>query len=263
MSDSYPRGRFVWHELLTTDPEAAQAFYTQLIGWGATPMEGAGEPYTMFMNGETPIGGLMKLPADAQAAGAPPHWMGYVAVPDVDATAKRATELGAKVLVPSMDVPGMGRFTVFQDPQGPTIAAWQAAGEPGGHDDRPAVGEFSWNELLTDDREAAFAFYCELFGWQQLTAVDMGPSGIYQIYGRAGTELPLGGMFGKTPDMPWPPNWSYYIRVPDVHQWAEKVKELGGQVVMAPMEVPGGDWIVQCTDPQGAHFALHHTGSGC
>ncbi|NJL29787.1 MAG: VOC family protein [Thermoanaerobaculia bacterium] len=119
------------------------------------------------------------------------------------------------------------------------------------------MGEFSWNELATTDHEAAFAFYHELFGWQKLTAFDMGPHGIYQLYGR--TELPLGGMFNKTADQPGPPCWLYYIRVEDVHASAEQVKKLGGQILMDPMEVPGGDWIVPCMDPQGAAFALHHT----
>lgn len=256
MSDDTPRGRFVWHELSTSDPEKAQAFYTALIGWSAVPVEGSAQSYTMFMNGETPIAGLMKLPPDAEAAGIPPNWLGYVAVPDVDATTAQATELGATVLMPPMDIPNMGRFSVIQDPQGPVIATWKAFSGAGGHDGPPELGEFSWNELTTGDHEAAFDFYHQLFGWQKLAPMDMGPMGIYQLYGR--TDMPLGGMFNKTADMPGPPSWLYYIRVPDVHEGAKKVVELGGQLLMDPMEVPGGDWIVPCMDPQGAAFALHH-----
>ena len=76
------KGRFVWHELLTTDPVSAQDFYTQVIGWGTQKFEGspAGD-YTMWMAGEAPIGGVMKLPADAAAMGAPPNWLAYVEVP--------------------------------------------------------------------------------------------------------------------------------------------------------------------------------------
>jgi predicted enzyme related to lactoylglutathione lyase len=255
MAEESPRGRFVWHELLTTDTEAAIAFYTALIGWGTQAMEAGGTPYTMWMQGDRPLGGLMKLPAEAAAAGAPPNWLAYVATADVDATTARAVELGGTSLAPPQDIPGMGRFSVLQDPQGPIIAAWRSFGETGGHDGPPAVGEFSWHELSTGDPEAAFAYYHDLFGWKKLAGMDMGPMGIYQLFGR--TELPLGGMFKRPDDMPAPPCWLYYVRVPDVHQSAEKVKALGGQVLNGPMEVPGGNWIVQCMDPQGAAFALH------
>ncbi len=83
----------------------------------------------------------------------------------------------------------------------------------------------------------------------------MGPGGIYQIYGHKGA--PLGGMFNKPDEMPGPPMWLYYVSVDDVNQSVEKVTALGGQVLNGPMEVPGGDLIAQCVDPQGALFALH------
>ena len=83
----------------------------------------------------------------------------------------------------------------------------------------------------------------------------MGPGGIYQIYGQSGA--PLGGMFNKPAEMPGPPMWLYYVSVENVNDAVEKVAELGGQVLNGPMEVPGGDLIAQCVDPQGALFALH------
>lgn len=260
MSEHNSCGRFVWHELATTDPEAAAAFYAALFGWTAVPFEASNPPYTMFMLGEAPVAGLMRLPAEAAAAGAPPYWMGYVGVTDVDATTAKAQELGAMVLVPRIDIPNMGSFTILQDPQGPVIAPWQAASVQAGPEREPAVGEFSWNELLTGDFEAAFAFYSALFAWKKLAAIDMGPAGIYQLYGAS--ERPLGGMFNKSPDMPAPHCWTYYVRVPAVNQAAEKVKELGGKLLMDPTEVPGGDWIVPCLDPQGAAFALHQKANG-
>jgi predicted enzyme related to lactoylglutathione lyase len=256
MSGDLSRGHFVWHELQTTDPGAAKAFYTALIGWGTHEYEGLGQPYSFLMQGEMPLGGVMQLPPEAAAAGAPPNWMSYVTTPDVDATTARASKLGATVLVPPSDIPEMGRFSVLQDPQGAVLATWKAAGEIGGHGGPPNLGEFSWHELYSSDWEKAFAFYSDLFGWKKLTPMDMGPAGIYQLFGR--TDLPLGGMFTKPAEMPGPCCWMYYVLVPDVHQGAEKVKKLGGQVLNGPLEVPGGDWIVQCTDPQGAAFALHH-----
>jgi predicted enzyme related to lactoylglutathione lyase len=80
--------------------------------------------------------------------------------------------------------------------------------------------------------------------------------GKYHIFGRS---LDLGGMMNKSAEMAQiPPHWGLYFKVPDVKAAAERVKAGGGKVLMGPMEVPGGGWIVNCVDPQGAHFSLHH-----
>lgn len=253
-------GRFVWYDLMTSDPDAATTFYTQLIGWGTAPWESGPQPYTMWTNRETPIGGVMQLPEDAKAAGAPPHWLAYVEVADTAATAKRAEELGGKILHGPMDIPSAGTFAVLVDPQGAAFAIYTSQQESPAKQEVPQVGEFSWHELATTDHEAAFDFYANLFGWQKTDATDMGEMGTYQMYGVAG--MPMGGMFNKPAEMPGPPCWLFYARVDDVHQAVEKVKTLGGKVLNGPMEVPGGDWVAQCMDPQGAAFALHSTKSG-
>ena len=79
-----PLGRFIWYELLTDDPAGAQPFYKEVVGWGTSEWGDGPEPYTMWMNGETPVGGVMQLSEEAKAMGAPPHWLAYVATPDVD-----------------------------------------------------------------------------------------------------------------------------------------------------------------------------------
>ncbi len=255
MSGADYRGRFVWYDLMTTDPDAAEGFYKQVVGWGTAPWEGGEMPYTMWMNGETAVGGLMQLPAEAAAAGAPPHWLAYIATPDVDATCVLAREFGGTVIKEAIDIPEVGRFAVLADPQGAVFAAYSPASEAPGHGGPPQIGEFSWHELATTDHEAAYAFYRELFGWEKTDSMDMGDMGIYQMYGRQG--IPLGGMFNKPAEMPGPSAWLYYAKVDDVHAAAERVRERGGQILNGPMEVPGGDHVVQCMDPQGAVFALH------
>jgi predicted enzyme related to lactoylglutathione lyase len=248
------RGRFCWYDLMTTDVDAAKSFYTKLIGWGTKPFDGAGQPYTMWTNGENSIGGIMPLPEDARKAGAPPHWMSYVLVPRVDETLAQVGKQGGNVLVPGTDIPTVGRFGVFSDPQGAALAVFSpiepAPGAP------PKPGDFSWHELATSDPAAAFSFYQQLFGWETADAVDMGEMGIYQMYRRKGGEYPLGGIFKKPADMPMSA-WLYYALVKDVRKSVEEVKKLGGQILNGPMEVPGGDLIAQCLDPQGAAFALH------
>lgn len=255
MSSEFPKGRFCWYDLMTTDPDGAKDFYTEVVGWGTEAWEGGNMPYTMWTNSKGSMGGMVQLPDEAKAAGAPPHWLAYIAVPDVDETLAEATKLGAKVLKEPMDIPTVGRFAVLADPQGAAFAIFRAESETPGHDGPYEIGEISWNELATSNHEAAWNFYQALFGWEKTDAMDMGDMGIYQMYGRKG--IPLGGIFNKPKEMPGPPAWLYYAKVEDVHQTVEKVKKKGGQILNGPMEVPGGDYIAQCMDPQGAAFAIH------
>jgi predicted enzyme related to lactoylglutathione lyase len=113
-------GAFSWCELMTTDPEAAREFYTQLFGWGSKAMDMPNGTYTTLQVGEASVAGLMKIPADA--AGMPPTWGCYVTVDDVDATCRKVEQLGGKVCVPVMELPSVGRMAVIQDPQGATLS---------------------------------------------------------------------------------------------------------------------------------------------
>ncbi|NIR74645.1 MAG: VOC family protein [Gemmatimonadetes bacterium] len=89
--------------------------------------------------------------------------------------------------------------------------------------------------------------------------MDMGEGNMYQMF--HGGAHPLGGMFDRPDEMPGQPGWLLYIMVDDVNESVEEVKKLGGQILNGPMEVPGGDLIAQCVDPQGAAFAIHSTAS--
>ncbi len=213
----------------------------------------------MWTNNDTPLGGVMALSDEAKQAGAPPHWLAYIDTSDVDGTVAKAEESQGKVLVPAQDIPKVGRFAVLADPQGASFAVYTPASDTAGNPGPAAIGEYSWHELNTSDHENAWGFYETLFGWKKGDAMDMGEIGTYQMFTTGGGDIPLGGMFNKPKETPGPPFWLYYVRVDDVHKSVEKVKELGGQVLNGPMEVPGGDHIAQCMDPQGAAFALHST----
>ena len=249
------RGRFVWYENLTKDVDAALAFYRAVIGWSTQSWTGMGEPYYMFANGGAVLAGLMKMPPEAQM---PPHWMGYIGTPDVKATTARAEELGAKVWVKLMEIPTVGTFSVIQDPQGAFFAAYSPVNQPPEPSAEAKFGEFVWHELITTDPDAAWAFYADLFGWVKKSSLDMGPMGTYQIYGLASADL--GGIFKKPADMPAPPHWLYYIHVADLDAAVARVKDNGGQVILGPMEIPGGGRIATCLDSQGAAFSLHWRG---
>lgn len=119
--DTFNRhGAFSWCELITTDMQAAKKFYGALLGWELEEMNVEGMSYTVVKAGGQEIGGIMGIPP--QAPGASPHWGTYVTVADVDATARKAEELGAKIVVPLTDIPDVGRFCMLQDPQGATLS---------------------------------------------------------------------------------------------------------------------------------------------
>jgi predicted enzyme related to lactoylglutathione lyase len=107
-------GALSLNQLNTSDPDRAREFYSQLFGWRVESVAGGDQPYWGIFNGERLNGGMMQLPADS---GAPPHWLVYFGIDDMDAAAERISESGGTVMVPKTEVPG-GHFLVARDPQG-------------------------------------------------------------------------------------------------------------------------------------------------
>jgi len=253
MSSSH--GKFVWYELMTTETKAAQAFYSNVVRWGARDAGMPGMSYTLFTIGEEMVAGLMELPDDARQAGARPGWTGYVAVDDVDASAARFAEDGGKVHRAPADIPGVGRFAIVSDPQGAILALFKpsAEGQPPPAAGTRDPGRVGWHELLAADGASAFDFYSKQFGWTKGEPFDMGAMGMYQLFAHAGQDI--GGMMTKPEQVP-APFWLYYFNVDGIDAASARVRDGGGQIVNGPMEVPGGRWIIQCVDPQGGMFAL-------
>jgi predicted enzyme related to lactoylglutathione lyase len=246
-------GRFVWYELMTTDMKTAKAFYASVVGWGVRDASMPGSTYSLFTAGDSPVAGLVNVPEDETGTGAAPHWIGYVAVNDVDAAVDRIKQAGGAVYVPPTDVPNVSRFSVVADPQMATLAL--VKGRKSGQAQSAGlgtVGRVGWHELLAADWENAFAFYGELFGWQKADS-HSGATGTYQGFSAGGE--PIGGMFTKPATLPTP-FWLYYFNIDDIQAAAKRVEAGGGRILYGPTEVPGGPWIVHCTDPQGAIFAL-------
>jgi predicted enzyme related to lactoylglutathione lyase len=245
-------GNFVWYELLTRDPKAAIAFYTEVVGWKTQPFGEGGGDYVMWVGKQGPLGGVMTAPA--ANAGSPPMWMGNVQVGDVDATAALAKTLGGKIHKEPTDIPTVGRFAVLGDPQGASIAIFKPAAAMQMHD-MSNEGEFCWSELMTSDSGAAFEFYSKIFGWKIMDEMNMGPMGTYRIYGVG--EQQLGGMMTVPKDSAMPTMWLYYAQTADLDAAVARATRKGAKLMNGPMDVPGGGRIAQLTDPQGGAFALH------
>ena len=238
---------------MTSDTSAAQAFYKEVIGWGIQPWSMPGVDYTMFSAGEVPIAGVMPITADAKAMGAPPSWTAYNEVPDIDATAAQVEKLGGRVLVPAQTVDQVGRFAVFQDPQGAVFAAITSQ-NPLGEETDPQPLHHSWHELATSDLPAGISFYEQIFGWKKQSEFDMGDMGIYYMFGR--DRFTYGGMMKKPAEVP-ASYWLHYIGVDSADAATERATKAGGKLMVGPMDVPGGDRVAILNDPQGAWFAVH------
>lgn len=113
-------GSFCWNELMTTDTAKDGEFYSGLFGWSRDTQNFGPIEYTMFANGERPAGGMLKITPEMGPI--PSNWLVYFAVADCDASTKKATELGSKVMKAPDDISGVGRFSILIDPQGAAFA---------------------------------------------------------------------------------------------------------------------------------------------
>ena len=252
-------GDFIWYELMTTAPDAAQAFYTAVLGWAWADSGQPGMDYRLFSADDTQVGGMMGLSKDMTDGGARPMWAGYIGVDEVDKSADAIEAAGGNVLMGPQDIPGIGRFAFVADPQGvPFYIMTDTSGAESHSFARyePKAGHCAWNELSATDPEAAKAFYGAQFGWVKDGDMDMGPLGKYEFLRQpAGRPYGIGAVMPKMPEMPVP-MWTFYFRVPDIDVAVEAVKSGGGTLLMEPMEIPGGDYSFTALDPQGAAFGL-------
>jgi predicted enzyme related to lactoylglutathione lyase len=247
-----PKGKFAWYELMTSDTEAAGKFYSNVVGWTTKEMPADGGPaYTIFNLGDVGMAGMLKLEGHTA-------WIGYIAVDDVDAHVEKIVEAGGKLWRPATDVPGILRFAVMSDPQGAAFVVFtpNPAMPSPQRPQPPTPGTISWHELYTTDLEAGFAFYNKLFGWTKLSDMDMGPMGVYRLFDEGDhKQMGDGGMMTKAPQIPVS-CWGFYFSVDSIKAAVKRVEAGGGKVVYGPAQVPGGGWIINAQDPQGAMFAL-------
>ncbi|MEQ9317611.1 MAG: VOC family protein [Polyangiaceae bacterium] len=243
MSKDY--GRFTWFELVTTKTDDAKRFYTETLGWKTADGPIEGMDYTLFNVGDGSVGGMMP-PPDPKL---PSHWLSYVSVKDVDATAKKVVVAGGTILADAFEVPGIGRMQPVADPKGGAFCLFAAAG-----DDPPALegpGTFHWNERTTGDPKALHAFYEKVLGYTA-DAMEM-PNGTYWLL-KNGDAMRGGLMASPTEDTP--EGWLQYVAVNDVDRAVERARKHGARIHGELIEVPGVGRFVSLTDPVGATIAV-------
>lgn len=249
-------GRFVWHDLMTTDLARARLFYAELLGWRYQMMDlGAMGQYPMILAGQQGIGGMVQLDPRQEM---PSHWIAYVTVEDVAAAARRAEAAGGRVCVPPATIPGVGVFAVLEDPTGAYISPYVPASAPGAEPEGvPAPGTVVWNELLTPDAGRAQRFYESVFGWAH-GSLDMGEMGEYHLFRREDKDV--AGMMQMPPEATGRPIWMPYFGVEDVDAAEAKAVALGACSFVRPQDIPGIGRFAVLADPAGASFALFRGG---
>jgi predicted enzyme related to lactoylglutathione lyase len=249
--DKHAPGGFCWIELATTDQNAAKQFYEPLVGWSAVDLPmGPNAFYTMFQIDGAEAAASYTLTEQEQ--GIPPHWNLYIAVENVDESAKRAAELGGTLLATPFDVMDAGRMAVIQDPTGAVFCAWEAKNSPGikitGVD-----GTLCWADLNTPEAAKAKPFYEGLFGWSIVPGQN-DTSGYLHI--KNGDQF-IGGVPAAHQLNPnAPPHWMPYFQVGNVDAAAAQAQKTGGAVYLAPMSLENVGRFAVLADPQGAVFSI-------
>jgi uncharacterized protein len=234
-------GTFVWRENVSPDPQRAEQFYTELLGWEIEHFQSGDFDYPMIKANGQLHGGFPTVPE-----GTPAHWVSNVQVDDADDTIEKTRAAGGDVVVGPMDIPEVGRYAVLKDPQGAIFVAFQPAG-----DGPTGEGVFVWDELGTQDVAGAESFYNAVFGW---TTSDMGDEyGGYKIFNLG--EKGVGGLM-KMPDPSVPSMWVPYVAVEDVDATVAKAQELGASAIIEGMDVPNVGRIAVLADPLGAAFGI-------
>ena len=244
---SYQPGTPSWVDIGVPDMDAAVAFYGALFGWTFTEGTEEGGGYRQALIGDKRIAGF-----GPKMDPGPPFWATYIATDSADDSAAKVVAAGGQVIVPPMDVMDVGRMAVFTDDTGTFFSVWQAGSHPGCE----LVNEpnaLAWNELNTRNADEAKAFYGAVFGWTSETSES--PMMTYTQWYRDGAVI--GGMMHMGPQFPpqIPNNWLVYFAVDDTDAAVSKVTELGGSVMMAPMDIDAGRFAV-VGDAAGAPFAV-------
>ncbi len=241
-------GKFVWHNLVTDDAEAARAFYGALFGWTFEVV--ADGRYSVISFEGLNVGGIIDASYDGDGPRAA-HWISALSVPDLEAATAAIVAAGGRQLEAPIDVPGIGTVVTVQDAEGARLHLLaSAAGDP--PDGEAGVHTWLWHELLTEDPEGAVEFYSEVFDYRVETVprTDRGDYRVLWNSGRARAGVIDNPFEGRGSA------WIPYVRVADPAALAAKAADLGGSVVLEPRPDVRDGTLALVLDPSGAPVAL-------
>lgn len=204
----------------------------------------------MGMRGERALVGMMRQQQEQVDMGLPPMWNTYITVNDLEATVGKVAAAGGSVMAQPMEVMDAGRMAVIVDPVGGVVCLWQAK-EHVGSEIVNEPGAFTWAELHTTDQVAVADFFGKVFRWKA-SKEDLGP-GMQMTVFSVGDDVVASAMDVPMPGVP--PHWQVYFGVDDCDAACAKVTELGGSILMPPMDAAPGR-MAAVTDPAGAAFSI-------
>ena len=228
---------FCRYSLRTTDADAARAFYAEAIG-------------LQLPHGAAPGSRLECWPLHerARAQGAPPHWLGHLAVENADDCADRVVTLGGERLGPTVETPGGDRYATVRDPSGAVIAFRQCAAYS-------ELNGVAFHQHHTRDADEACRLYEELCGVHVVQTVDHPEiEGGHRLFAYRGEQDVVGSIANTAR---WPgvhAQWLFYFLVKDINEAVARVRTLGGRAL--EIHTMGNWQLVPCEDPQGAAFGL-------
>jgi len=242
--------RFIWYELMAKAPDALASFYRAVLGWEFVLSDHQGN-YRMIMCDDGGVqGGVLTIDADMIAAGASARWIPYLSVDDVAVTIAAAVADGARVCVPPVTIP-QGTFALLFDPGGALVYIMKPVGEgPSMVFNRTERQRAAWNEYAGHDADVAKAFYARHFGFAYPASMPIGPGRDYWFIDDQGESA--GAIFADAAAH----GWTTYFRVADAFAAHRTITALGGTPLAPPHQVPGGDWVFACLDPEGARFGI-------
>ena len=265
--DGYPAGVPCWLDSSQPDPDAAALFYGGLFGWEFEDRTPDGSPMP-YLVGRLPGGDVAGLGSQPAGADGPATWNTYVWVDSADETVAKVADAGGSVLMEPFDISDAGRMAVFADPAGATICVWQAkAGRGAQVVNEP--GSWNFSGLHTPDPDGAKAFYGAVFGWE---TTDGDGTSFWRLPAYADhLEERDPGLRERMKQVGAPdrfeeavawlqetaagesPHWGVTFAVDDADAAAERTADLGGEILVAPVDAP---WVRMTVlrDPQGAEF---------
>ena len=247
MAEQIP-GKFVWHNLVTSDGEAAREFYGALLGWEFDVKDGG--HYSVILYEGRNLGGILDTSKGSEPSEGG-RWLSAMSVASLEGSLEAVAKAGGKQLEAPIEVPGVGSVVTVEDADGARLhlLAPSAADPP---DVEPSVHTWLWHELLANDASRATEFYQEAFGYR-IEPLKKKPDADYRVLWSSGDARAgiLQNPFEKTRS-----TWVPYLRVNDPAALAERAAELGGRVIIAPRPEIRDGTLALVVDPSGAPVAL-------
>lgn len=257
-------GKFIWHDLISDNPQGTEAFYSALFGWKFQSLELLGASYWIISLDGTPIAGMVDQ-SEIAAQRDISQWMSVMSVRDPDAAVRVVLEAGGRVLREPVSIGDRGTIAVFADAQGAHFATLStSSGDPLDREALPVEGAFLWHELWTSDVPDALNLYTALGDLVvQPLSEGQGDDDTVDFRVLRSGKMARGGV-RTLPDPDMPSLWMPYLRVENLGRLETlllRVADLGGEVLVPVTPRPAGGYVSVIAGPSGAPIALQTWGS--